>query len=181
MFAYSQPPNQAQLNPSNPTTNQSPVSLCFERGEMVNAYVLSVAELLRDILGDDYWYSFDFPLQMLCNKREHIFLPKELWQFWVNSRVDIAIMNSQVGKNCRQASLLVECQSPFHDRPEVELNDRTKAKVIAASRIPLIYVQYVDYPRVLKFWNLGKEETFYNPFNQKGRSELVAFLQEQFF
>ena len=148
---------------------------------MVNAYVLSVAELLRNILGHDYWYSFDFPLQMLCNKREHIFLPKELWQFWVNSLTDIAIMSSQFGNFCRKASLLVECQSPFHDWPEVEQRDRTKAEIIESSGIPLIYVQYVDYPRVLQFWNNAQDEVLYNPFTGESRTELLRFLQAELF
>jgi hypothetical protein len=154
-------------------------SLPFERGEMVNAYALSIAEILRRVLGNEYWYNFEFPLQLLCNKGEHTFLPKELWQFWVNSRLDITVMSTKLGQNCRKACLLVECQSPFHDWPDAEQRDHMKANIIRPTGIPLIYVRYADYPRILKFWTDSTEEVFYNPFTGDGWEALTRLIKNQ--
>ncbi len=151
----------------------------FERGQLLSAYELSILELVHETLGNDYWYFVEFPLQLLCNKSEHTYLPKELWQFWVNSRVDIAIMNASMGEHCRKACLILECQSPWHDLDGAEQRDRTKAQIISSTGIPLIYVRYADYPRVLHFWVAdGSESVDYNPFTYEGKVELAAFLRK---
>ncbi len=150
----------------------------FERGELINGYALSVLELVRGMLGENYWYFVEFPLQIACNKREGIYLnDKTLWQFWVNSRVDIVVMNSNLGENCRKACLMLECQSPWHDLEDAQRRDHTKFNIIASTKTPLIYVRYADYPRVLRFWIEGSnDEVFYNPFTQDGKTELKEFF-----
>lgn len=150
----------------------------FERGELISGYVLSMLELVRSILGEDYWYFVEFPLQIACPKREGVYLDdKALWQFWVNSRVDIIVMNASLSRNCRKACLMLECQSPWHDLADAQRRDRTKFDIIASTKTPLIYVRYADYPRVLRFWSEGSsDEVFYNPFTQDGKTELKEFF-----
>src|SRR5919202_2404567 len=97
----------------------------FERGELISGYALSILELVRGMLGEDYWYFVEFPLQIACPKREGVYLnDKTLWQFWVNSRVDIIVMNASLGQNCRKACLMLECQSPWHDLQDEQRRDR---------------------------------------------------------
>jgi hypothetical protein len=150
----------------------------FERGELISGYALSILELVRGMLGEDYWYFVEFPLQIACPKREGVYLnDKTLWQFWVNSRVDIIVMNASLGQNCRKACLMLECQSPWHDLQDAQRRDRTKFDIITSTKTPLIYVRYADYPRVLRFWSEGSsDEVLYNPFTQNGKTELKEFF-----
>ncbi|MEH1886841.1 hypothetical protein [Nostoc sp.] len=150
----------------------------FERGELISGYALSIMELVRGILGEKYWYFTEFPLQIACPKREGVYLEdKTLWQFWVNSRVDIIVMNPNLGEHCRKACLMLECQSPWHDLEDTQRRDRTKFDMIASTKTPLIYVRYADYPRILRFWSQGNsDEVFYNPFTQDGKTELKEFF-----
>jgi len=151
----------------------------FERGELVSGYALSILELVRSALGEDYWYFVEFPLQIACPKREGVYLDdKALWQFWVNSRVDIIVMNAGLGQNCRKACLMLECQSPWHDLEEAQRRDRTKFDIITSTNTPLIYVRYADYPRVLRFWSEANgDEAFYNPFTQAGKTKVNEFFK----
>ncbi|MEH2073561.1 MAG: hypothetical protein V7K57_04100 [Nostoc sp.] len=150
----------------------------FERGELISGYALSIMELVRGILGENYWYFAEFPLQIACPKREGVYLEdKTLWQFWVNSRVDIIVMNPNLGEHCRKACLMLECQSPWHDLEDTQRRDRTKFDIIASTKIPLIYVRYADYPRILRFWShANRDEVFYNAFTQDGKTELKEFF-----
>lgn len=150
----------------------------FERGELISGYALSILELVRAMLGEDYWYFVEFPLQIACPKREGIYLgDKALWQFWVNSRVDIIVMNASLGQNCRKACLMLECQSPWHDLEDAQRRDCTKFDIVTSTKTPLIYVRYADYPRVLRFWNeVSGDEVFYNPFTENGKTELKTFF-----
>ncbi|MEH2442136.1 hypothetical protein [Nostoc sp.] len=150
----------------------------FERGELISGYALSIMELVRGILGENYWYFAEFPLQIACPKREGVYLEdKTLWQFWVNSRVDIIVMNPNLGEHCCKACLMLECQSPWHDLEDTQRRDRTKFDMIASTKTPLIYVRYTDYPRILRFWSQGNSnEVFYNPFTQDGKTELKEFF-----
>lgn len=150
----------------------------FERGEMLNPYALSILETIEPFFSYPYRCFPEFPLQLLCNKDEFTRLPIELWRFWVNSRVDIAVMQSTVGTSCRKASLILECQSPWHNLEGAQRRDSAKASIIASAGIPLVYVQYVDYPRVLRFCLAGsQQDVLYNPFNQEGRNALGLFLK----
>ncbi|MEH2460205.1 hypothetical protein [Nostoc sp.] len=150
----------------------------FEQGELISGYALSIMELVRGILGENYWYFGEFPLQIACPKREGVYLEdKTLWQFRVNSRVDIIVMNPNLGEHCRKACLMLECQSPWHDLEDTQRRDRTKFDMIASTKTPLIYVRYADYPRILRFWSQGNsDEVFYNPFTQDGKTELKEFF-----
>jgi hypothetical protein len=150
----------------------------FGRGELISGYALSILELVRGALGEDYWYFVEFPLQIACPKREGAFLKdKTLWQFWVNSRVDIIVMNTKPGQNCRKACLMLECQSPWHDFEDAQRRDRTKFNIVKSTNTPLIYVRYADYPRILRFWKQdSNDELFYNPFTQDGKTKLKKFF-----
>lgn len=149
----------------------------FERGELISGYALSILELVRIFLGAEYWYFIEFPLQIACPKRQGVYLDKSQWQYWVNSRVDIIVMNANLGHNCRKANLIVECQSPWHDLEDSKQRDRTKLSIINSTSIPLVYVRYADYPRVLRFWvENSRAEVLYNPFTQEGRAELKEFF-----
>ncbi|MDX2243753.1 MAG: hypothetical protein NW224_24010 [Leptolyngbyaceae cyanobacterium bins.302] len=149
----------------------------FERGELISGYALSILELVRIFLGEEYWYFIEFPLQIACPKREGVYLDKSQWQYWVNSRVDIIVMNANPDHNCRKASLMVECQSPWHDLEDSKQRDRAKLNIINSTAIPLVYVRYADYPRVLRFWvENNRDEVFYNPFTQEGKAELKEFF-----
>jgi hypothetical protein len=150
----------------------------FGRGELISGYVLSILELVRGTLDEDYWYFVEFPLQIACPKREGVYLnDKTLWQFWVNSRVDIIVMNTKPGQNCRKACLMLECQSPWHDFEDAQRRDRTKFDIVTSTNTPLIYVRYADYPRILRFWRQdSNDEVFYNPFTQDGKTILKEFF-----
>jgi hypothetical protein len=162
-----------------PAQELQPRLLSFERGEMLNPYALSVLETIEPFFPHPYRYFVEFPLQLLCSKDKFTYLPIELWRFWVNSRVDIAVMYSGTGIHCRKACLAFECQSPWHNLEDVQKRDRIKAQILASTGIPLVYVQYTDYPRVLRFWLADdSEDLLYNPFTQEGRTELAAFLKK---
>lgn len=149
----------------------------FERGELISGYALSILELVRGALGENYWYFAEFPLQVACSKREGVYLNNKTWQFWVNSRVDIIVMNASLGQSCRKACLMLECQSPWHDLEDAQRRDRAKFNIIASTKTPLIYVRYADYPRILRFWSESSDdEAFYNPFTQDGKTELREFF-----
>lgn len=151
----------------------------FKSGEIVNELEMLIMDNLEMILGDRFRYCPQVPLEVICRRPENRWLPKEDWQFLVSSKVDITVME----RGCcasRQAKLVVECQSHYHDSLEAQLRDRKKARLLAAVGIPLIYVRLVDEDR--RFYRFytphEKEEVLYNLITQKGRTELEAFLHK---
>ena len=100
----------------------------FQSGEIINELETITLDILEMILGDDrFRYCPQVPLEVICSRPETCTrLPNELWKFWVSSRVDIAVMERGYCAS-RQAKLVVECQSHWHDRLEVQVRDRKKA------------------------------------------------------
>ncbi|MFY8176281.1 hypothetical protein, partial [Planktothrix agardhii] len=128
------------------------------------------------ILGDRFRYCPQVPLGVICSHSVG-WLPNEIWKFWVNSRVDIALMKRGF-KASRKAKLAIECQSYYHDSLEAQVRDRKKAKLLEKVGVPLIYVRSVETDRrFYRFYTPDENtEVFYNIINQEGRTELETFL-----
>ena len=151
----------------------------FQSGEIINELETIAIDILEMILGDRFRYCPQVPLEIICSRPETFTrLPIELWKFWVNSRVDIALMERACGAS-RKAKLVIECQSHWHDRPEVQERDRTKAGLLASVGVPLVYLRQIDRDR--RFYRFytpnGQKEVCYNSITQRGRTELEVFLQ----
>ncbi|MEG5161985.1 DUF2726 domain-containing protein [Microcoleus sp. AT3-A2] len=151
----------------------------FLSGEIINELETIAIDILEMILGDRFRYCPQVPLEIICSRRETFTrLPIELWKFWVSSRVDIALMERGCGGS-RKVKLVIECQSHWHDRPEVQERDRTKAQLLASVGVPLVYLRPIDRDR--RFYCFytpnGQKEVLYNSITQQGRTELEAFLQ----
>ncbi|MBW3587194.1 MAG: DUF2726 domain-containing protein, partial [Cyanobacteria bacterium 0813] len=151
----------------------------FISGEIIYELVTIAIDIREMILGDRFRYCQQVPLDIICSRPEtfprlHI----ELWKFWVSSRVDIALMERGYCAS-RKAKLVIECQSHWHDRPEVQERDRKKARLLASVGVPLVYLRQIDRDR--RFYRFytpnGQKEVFYNSITQQGRTELEAFLQ----
>lgn len=78
----------------------------------------------------------------------------------------------------RLINVVIECQSHWHDRLEVQVRDRKKAQLLSSVGIPLVYLRQIDRDR--RFYRFStpneKEEVFYNSITQQGKTELQAFL-----
>ncbi|WP_081694783.1 MULTISPECIES: DUF2726 domain-containing protein [Planktothrix] len=127
-------------------------------------------------VGDRFRYCPQVPLGVICSHSVG-WLPNEIWKFWVNSRVDIALMKRGF-KASRNAKLVIECQSHYHDSLEAQVRDRKKAKLLEKVGVPLIYVRSVETDRrFYRFYTPDENtEVFYNIINQEGRTELETFL-----
>ena len=174
----------------------------FENGEIINELEMIVMEIVEMILGDCFRYCPQVPLGVICSHSvgwlmilgdcfrycpqvplgvicSHSvgWLPNEIWKFWVNSRVDIALMERGF-KASRKAKLAIECQSYYHDSLEAQVRDRKKAKLLEKVGVPLIYVRSVETDRrFYRFYTPDENtEVFYNIINQEGRTELETFL-----
>ena len=174
----------------------------FENGEIINELEMIVMEIVEMILGDCFRYCPQVPLRVICSHSvgwlmilgdcfrycpqvplgvicSHSvgWLPNEIWKFWVNSRVDIALMERGF-KASRKAKLAIECQSYYHDSLEAQVRDRKKAKLLEKVGVPLIYVRSVETDRrFYRFYTPDENtEVFYNIINQEGRTELETFL-----
>ena len=150
----------------------------FQSGEIVNELEMAIVDILEMVLGDRFRYCPQVPLEVICSRPETFSrLPDDLWKFWVSSRVDIAVMERGYCAT-RKAKLVVECQSHWHDRLEVQVRDRKKARLLASVGVPLIYVRRIDEDR--RFYRFytpnGGEEVVYNLITQTGLTQLEAFL-----
>lgn len=151
----------------------------FQSGEIINELETIALDILEMVLGDRFRYCPQVPLEIICSRPETFTrLPINLWKFWVSSRVDIAVMERGYCAS-RQAKLVIECQSHWHDRLEVQVRDRKKARLLASVGVPLVYLRQIDLDR--RFYRFytpnGQKEVFYNSITQQGRTELEAFLQ----
>jgi Protein of unknown function (DUF2726) len=151
----------------------------FQSGEIINELETIALDIIEMILGDRFRYCPQVPLEIICSRPETFTrLPIDLWKFWVSSRVDIALIK----RGCcasRKAKLVVECQSHWHDRPEVQQRDRKKARLLASVGVPLVYLRQIDRDR--RFYRFytpnGQKEVSYNSITQQGGTELETFLQ----
>ncbi|EAW38320.1 hypothetical protein [Lyngbya sp. PCC 8106] len=133
----------------------------FESGEISNEYEMTVMDMLEVILGDRFRYCPQVPLEIICSRSEFCHLPNDIWKFWVNSKVDIALMERTFPAN-RQAKLVVECQSYFHNLPDVQKRDRLKAELLSVVKVPLIYVRRVDEDgRFYRFFTPDERDEIY--------------------
>ena len=149
-------------------------------GELLNSYEFTMLELLESLLGDQYRCFTQISLELICHRRENHRLSQEDWQLLVSSRVDIAVIDRTLGTD-RQAKLVLECQSHFHDQLATQARDRRKAKFLSAVGVPLIYVRYIDNDsRFYRFYSPnGSQEMVYNLVNQEGRQEVASWLRSQ--
>jgi len=123
----------------------------FQSGEIINELETIAIDILEMILGDRFRYCPQVPLEMICSRPETFTrLPIELWKFWVSSRVDITLMERGYCAS-RKAKLVIECQSHWHDRPEVQVRDRKKARLLASVGVPLVYLRQIDRSTLLSF------------------------------
>ena len=152
----------------------------LQSGEILNSFEFTMLELLDALLGDQYRYFTQIPLEVICHRRENHRLSQEDWQLLVSSRVDIAVINRTLGTD-RQAKLVVECQSHFHDQLATQARDRRKAKFLSAAGVPLIYVRYIDNDsRFYRFYTPnGSQEVVYNLVTQEGWQEVASWLRSQ--
>lgn len=176
-MSYAIPTNSSDVN-----ANSSQPLPRFQSGEIVNELELVVIDIIETVLGDRFRYCPQVPLEVICDRTESdVRLPDKLWKFWVSSRVDIAIMERGYCAS-RQAKLVVECQSHWHDRLDAQIRDRQKSQLLAAAGVPLVYVRRVDVDkRFYCFYTpSGDNEVLYNAIAQTERTQLTTFLQ-QFF
>jgi Protein of unknown function (DUF2726) len=176
-MSYAIHPNSSDFNTNSPQPFPR-----FQSGEIINELELFAIDILETVLGDRFRYCPQVPLEVICSRTESdALLPDKLWKFWVSSRVDIAIMKRGYCAS-RQAKLVIECQSHWHDRLDVQIRDRQKSQLLAAAGVPLVYVRRVDADR--RFYRFytpsGQNEVLYNAIAQTERTQLTAFLQ-QFF
>ncbi len=152
----------------------------LQSGEILNSFEFTMLELLASLLGNQYLYCPQIPLEVICHRLENHRLPQEDWQLLVSSRVDIALIDRTLGTD-RQAKLVLECQSHFHDQLATQARDRRKAKFLSAASVPLIYVRYIDNDsRFYRFYTPNdSQEVFYNLATQEGRQEVSAWLRSQ--
>lgn len=164
---------------ANTTSNPYPD---FRNGEIMNELEQTMLDLLEMILGEKHYrYCPQIPLKVICSRPDALnWLPEDIWKFWANSVVDIAILEKGF-QTSRKAKLVVECQSHWHDCPEAQERDAKKARLLATVGIPLVYVRRVETDRrYYRFYTPdGNAEIFYNIITQEGRSQLEAFLQQQ--
>lgn len=150
----------------------------FTSGNVMNDNERMTLEILKTILGGDrYQFCPQLPLSVVCDRTEPGWLPNEIWQFWVSSRLDLTIVKWEFPASSK-AKLVVECQSPLHDLPDVRERDRKKAELLALVGVPLIYTRSADEdPRFVRFFTPhGDTEIFYNPISQDGRQQLEDWL-----
>lgn len=143
----------------------------------MNEFEIMIMDILEMILGNRFRYFTQVPLEIICTRRKNCcHIPdKNIWQFWVSSKVDIALIERGFPAS-RKAKLVVECQSHWHDSLEAQLRDRKKAKLLASVNVPLIYVRKID-SRYYRFYTPNeKHEVIYNIITQQGWAELEAFL-----
>ena len=149
----------------------------FENGEILNELELMVMEIGEMILGDRFLYCPQVPLGVICS-HSGAWLPNGIWKFWVNSRIDITLIERRF-RASRKAKLAIECQSHYHDSLEAQIRDRKKAKLLELVNVPLIYIRPVDNDRrFYRFYTPDEQtEVFYNIITQEGRTELELFLK----
>lgn len=151
----------------------------FQSGEIITELELVVIDILETILGDRFRYCPQVPLEVICSRTGYgIRLPEKLWKFWVSSRVDIAVMERGYCAS-RQAKLIVECQSHWHDTFEAQNRERQKSQFLADAGVPLIYVRRVDADRrFYRFYTPNEQnEVLYNAIAQTDGARLTSFLQ----
>lgn len=147
----------------------------FQPSEIINSYEMKVFELVGSIFPKPYHCLVELPLQRICTKTKT--LSHDMWKFWVNSRVDIVVMQTRMGPLNRKACLAIECQSHYHYSPDAQRRDSLKASILRESGIPLVYVQDSSIPRTLVFWTPDKTKSVHcNPMISKGLKDLSDFL-----
>lgn len=158
--------------------NQSRILPKFSNGEVCNKFEFSMLELLSTTLGEQYLCFPQIPLEVMCQRPEHSWLPDEHWRMLVNSRVDIAIIDRRPGSD-RRTKLVIECQSHYHNTEIQQRRDRRKAQLLDAAGIPLIYVRYLDTDsRYYRFYRPNSSQAIlYNLVTQERRQELSQWLQ----
>ncbi|ANV84827.1 hypothetical protein AWQ21_10825 [Picosynechococcus sp. PCC 7003] len=150
----------------------------FQNGEIINDYEAFILELIEMLLGDRYRCWGQIPLGVICARPDDVpYLPTDLFKFWANSRVDIALLEKRIGVS-RKAKLVIECQSHWHDTHEAQIRDRLKSQLLQSAGIPLIYVRRVDTDsRFYRFFTPDQsQEVLYNIITQAGKDELNEFL-----
>ncbi len=152
----------------------------FQSGEILNSFEFTMLELINSLLGNQYLYFTQIPLEVICHRSENYQLPQEDWQLLVRSRVDIAVIDRTLGTD-RKAKLVLECQSHFHDQLATQARDRRKAKFLSAAGIPLIYVRYIDNDsRFYRFYMPNEsQQVFYNLVTQEGQQDVSSWLRSQ--
>ncbi|MEB3882306.1 DUF2726 domain-containing protein [Lyngbya sp. CCY1209] len=158
--------------------NWNAIAPHFTSGNVMNDNERMTLEILKTILGSDrYQFCPQLPLSVVCDRTDPGWLPNEIWKFWVSSRLDFTLLEWGFCASSK-AKLVVECQSPFHDLPDVMERDRKKAELLAVVGVPLIYTRSVDEDRrfIRFFTPHGDTEIFYNSINRDGRQQLEDWL-----
>ncbi len=149
----------------------------FKSGEIINELEMKVIDILEIVLGNNFRYCPQVTLKSICPNAGWI--PKNIWEIWINSKVDIAVIERGLKTN-RQAKLVIECQSIWHKSPELKESQRLKSQILSAVNIPLIYVEQVrEDERFYRFYIPNQTaEIFYNLITQDDRQKLKAFLEQ---
>jgi len=149
----------------------------FKKGEIMNELEMKVIDILEIVLGDSFYYCPQITLKSICPNVGWI--PKNIWEIWINSKVDIAVIERGLKTN-RQAKLVIECQSVWHKSPEVKESNYHKAKILSAVNIQLIYAEQVpEDERFYRFYTLNETaEIFYNLITQDNRQQLKTFIEQ---
>ncbi|MGD1701117.1 hypothetical protein [Dapis sp. BLCC M229] len=149
----------------------------FKSGEIINELEMNVMDILEIVLGNNFHYCPQVTLNSICCQTGWI--PKNIWEIWINSKVDIAVIERGLKTN-RQAKLVIECQSIWHKSPELKESQRLKSQILSAVNIPLIYVEQVrEDERFYRFYIPNQTaEIFYNLITQDDRQKLKAFLEQ---
>ncbi len=149
----------------------------FKSGKIMNELEMNVMDILEIVLGNNFRYCPQVTLKSISPNAGWI--PKNIWEIWINSKVDIAIIERGLKTN-RQAKLVIECQSLWHKSPEVKESNYHKAKILSAVNIPLIYVEQVpEDERFYRFYTPNQTaEIFYNLISQDNRQQLKTFLEQ---
>lgn len=149
----------------------------FKSGEVINELEMKVIDILEIVLGNNFRYCPQITLKSICPNAGWI--PKNIWEIWINSKVDIAVIERGLKTN-RQAKLVIECQSFCHKLPEVKESDYHKSQILSTVNIPLIYVEQVpEDERFYRFYTANeKTGIFYNLITQDNRQQLKTFLEQ---
>lgn len=144
----------------------------FRKGPIVNDLETQVIELMELLLPSQYRCCPQVPLEVICPRSsDSSRLPDNLWRFWVNSRVDIAVMDWGQGSD-RAAKLVIECQSWYHDNPEAQERDRSNICLVATSNRPVLNLQsrHLSKVSMIASDNCGIESK--GDRSQNGRNQL---------
>ena len=78
--------------------------------DVLNENESALMDILETVLGNRFRCCPQIPLSLICSQTQKNYgLPKYLWQFWIYSRVDIAIIDQACGAS-RKVKLIIECQ-----------------------------------------------------------------------